>query len=381
MKLRGKARQRERARRRAAGHQQVAPMAMSQDRRQAMLCQRGADLAVIVGREDECIAALTQALELDPDDFRSRLTLSFVLLRLGQYERAWPHYSEAMGEDGRDAPEWLGQSLKGCAIAMRVDPDPALGDWSFGARYVRPLMDRAAKVVVEVPTKLRSMAHNWSDVEVVHKGDPMPDIDYEVTAMFIPPAFRTTLESIPPCPYITPPADRVEHWRQRLPRNGKRLVAIGWTGDGDDTVRKWRSVPLAQVKEIVATPDVQFVSVERFLPADAAARLSALSNVIHVGDQVSDDMGELASVLSICDHTIIVDNTTAHVAGALGRPMSLMLTDGAAGGEWRWHCVGRDHSPWYPSARIFRRTEHGDWSDVVEQVCAAGFAGTLRAAA
>jgi hypothetical protein len=93
MKLRGKARQRECARRRAAEHNSRAvPLVMSQDRRQAMLRDRGGDLAVIVGREDECIEVLTQALELDPDDFRSRLGLSFVLLRLGQYERAWPHY-------------------------------------------------------------------------------------------------------------------------------------------------------------------------------------------------------------------------------------------------------------------------------------------------
>jgi hypothetical protein len=123
--------------------------------------------------------------------------------------------------------------------------------------------------------------------------------------------------------------ESVEHWRQRLPRDGR-------------------------------APAAQFVSVERSLPGDVVARLSDQSNFIHVGDQGSDDMGELASVLSVCDHTISIDNSTAHLAGALGRPMSLMLTDGAAGGEWRWHCVGRDHSPWYPSARIFRRTEHGD---------------------
>jgi tetratricopeptide (TPR) repeat protein len=106
MKLRGKARQRERARRRAAEQRQGCPMGLSQDRRQAMLRKRGGDLAAIVGREDECIEVLTQALELDPDDFRSRLGLSFVLMRLGEYERAWPHYSEVMIEDGRDAPAW-----------------------------------------------------------------------------------------------------------------------------------------------------------------------------------------------------------------------------------------------------------------------------------
>jgi hypothetical protein len=98
------------------------------------------------------LSASMRSMRGPSNDFRSRLTMSFVLLRLGQYERAWPHHSEAMTEDGRDALPWLGRSLKGCTIAMRVDPDPALGDWIFGARYIRPLMERAAKVVVEVPT-------------------------------------------------------------------------------------------------------------------------------------------------------------------------------------------------------------------------------------
>jgi hypothetical protein len=87
----------------------------------------------------------------------------------------------------------------------------------------------------------------------------------------------------------------------------------------------------------------------------------------------------LVSIINIgCDPKPL--KTIAYLAGALGRPISLMLTDGATGGEWRWHCVGRDHAPWYPSARIFRRTEHGDWSDVADDVC-ADLAGTLRAAA
>ena len=83
-------------------------------------------------------------------------------------------------------------------------------------------------------------------------------------------------------------------------------------------------MPLAHVKKILAAPDVLFVSVERFLPNDDVARLSSQFNFIHVGDQVSDDMGELASVLSVCDHTISIDNSTAHLAGVLGRPMSLI---------------------------------------------------------
>jgi hypothetical protein len=219
-----------------------------------------------------------------------------------------------------DAPRRLGSESRSAVVAWQcgVDRNLGLGDWIFGARYARPLMERAAKVVIEVPSKFRSMAHNWSDVEVVHEGGPMRDIDYEVTAMFLPPAFKTTLESIPPCPYITAPAARVEHWLQRLPSGcPRRLVAIGWTGGGEDHVRKWRSVPLAEVKKILAMPNVQFVSIERFLSKDDVERLSSQFNFIHVGDQVGDDMAELASVLSICDLTITVDNTSAHVAGAL----------------------------------------------------------------
>jgi hypothetical protein len=123
-----------------------------------MLATRGGDLAMVVGREDDCLAALGEAVEIDPDDFRSRLTMSFVLLRLGRYAEAWPHYSLAMTDEARDSWLWDGsEPLAGKSIAVRYDRELGLGDWIFGARYVRPLAEIAERVVLEVPAKLKSL--------------------------------------------------------------------------------------------------------------------------------------------------------------------------------------------------------------------------------
>ena len=107
-------------------------------------------------------------------------------------------------------------------------------------------------------------------------------------------------------------------------------------------------------------------SIERYLDAWQNERLSSKFDFTHVGDQVSDDMAELAAVLTVCDSAVVSDMTAAHVAGALGRPMFLMMD---IGGSWRWHMAGHEFSPWYPTARTFRQTVYGDWSDVVDRVC------------
>ena len=323
MKLVGKLRQRERARRRK--QQQPSP---SHDRRQRMLAERGARLSMLVGRERQCIEDLSRAVEIDPDDFRSRLTMAFVMLRQGRYAEAWPHYSRAMTDEPRDAPLWEGEPLEGRSIAIRFDSKLGLGDWLFGARYVRPLTERAARVVLEVPRKFESLRFNWPDT---FEGEPVPATDFEISAMFIPP--------------VMGPA-------------GYR-VALAWTGGGDETVRRFRSVPTELIERMLS-PDVNWVSVER--------GKDRLPGTVDVADACEDDLGELAAVLSACDRCITVDNSTAHVAGALGRPLSLLFTDGASGGEWRWYCIGMEHSPWYPSARLFRRPAHGPWADVLDRV-------------
>jgi hypothetical protein len=127
------------------------------------------------------------------------------------------------------------------------------------------------------------------------------------------------------------------------------------------------------IADILAVPGVNFVSVER-------GPMSADLPVLNVTREVEDDLGELAAVLVACGQVITVDNTTAHVAGALGVPIDLMLTDGAAGGGWRWHCIGMDRAPWYPSARLFRRPAHGSWSGVIDGVIAE-LSGREKAAA
>jgi hypothetical protein len=370
MKLQGKAKQRARARQRQAERNQHGPAVPNSEDRALGWARRGNRLSANVARSNEAVTALERAVEINPDDPHTRLRLAFVLLRQGQYERAWPQYRIAMFDPSRGTAVWSGEDLSGLSIAIRLPRGPvALGEWVFAVRYVHRLAQVGA-VVMEVPSKFRTLAFNWSEVaEIVHEGDRVPHTDFETTPMLIPAWMGTTLETIPPGPYVTAAPERVEHWRQRLHVDGgKRLVAIGWSGGSAAAARAVRSIPLSHIERLLAVPGVRFVSIERFLDADVATRLADRFDFVHVGGEVSDDMGEMAAVLTVCDQTISIDNSAAHLAGALARPMKLLLTDGGAGGEWRWHCAGRECSPWYPTARPFRRSLGGDWSPIVDRV-------------
>jgi hypothetical protein len=147
---------------------------------------------------------------------------------------AAPEYSD----EARAVRLWDGsEPLSGNSIAMRFDKT-GLGEWSFGARYYRTLEELGADALMEVPTKFRALAFNWP--KHFHEGEPAPETDFEISAMFIPAALRTTLATIPPCPYITADPARVAHWRERLGPGPH--VAMSWTGGVSPDARRVRSL-------------------------------------------------------------------------------------------------------------------------------------------
>jgi hypothetical protein len=164
-----KARQRERARRRQAERQHV-PAIQNSEGHAYHWAKRGNRFSANISRSSDAIAALEHAVALNPDDPHSKLRLAFVLLRQGAYERAWPIYTSAMFDEPLLTRSWCGEDLSGLSLAIRIGP-PGLGDWISTMRFVRPLAQVAAKVVLEVPRKFGTLANNWADfAEIVHEG-------------------------------------------------------------------------------------------------------------------------------------------------------------------------------------------------------------------
>jgi hypothetical protein len=182
----------------------------------------------------------------------------------------------------------------------------------------------------------------------------------------LPLAFGTTLEHIPAqVPYLTASAPRVERWKRRLGTAMRRRIGLAWAGrreyHNDDT----RSVALERLLPLASLPGIEFWSLQKEVRASDRGVLAA-SAIQPLGEEL-EDFADTAAVVSLLDLVISVDTAVAHLAGALARPVWILLPFSP---DWRW-LLDREDSPWYPTARLFRQARPGDWTELVERVAKA----------
>lgn len=313
-------------------------------------------------------AALDRAVALDPGNMLARFNRGFAALRQEDYAVGWADYEARHRRPFAALP----RPLEGRTIL--VDQDQYAGDTFQYVRFVLPLLDGGARVVLSLPPRLNAMlavcfpSHPGLSYHAM--GTPEPPCDAKVGIASLP----LLLWPVEPfgagrVPYLTPPAEAVEEWRRRIRKPGRLAVAINWQGNPDYDLDHFRSVPLAHLEPLRAVADrVDFFSVhggdERVdlapfplvpLPGDCDAKAAFLGTAV---------------LMRACDLVVSSDTSTAHLAGALGCPLWLMTS---AYPEWRW-LDRREDSPWYPTARLFRQPAVGDWRPV-----AAAVAEALRA--
>jgi ADP-heptose:LPS heptosyltransferase len=186
--------------------------------------------------------------------------------------------------------------------------------------------------------------------------------DAVVALMSLPLAFGTDLSNIPAdVPYLRVPAERQARWRQRLgPGDGRKRVGVVWWGNPAFANDRERSIPWARFAPLLARRNVSFHVLAHELRPAEAAEVGALATV-HEG---IGDFADTAALVEAMDLVISVDTAVAHLAGALARPVWILLPFGP---DWRW-MLAREDSPWYPTARLFRQPARGDWDSVMQRV-------------
>jgi ADP-heptose:LPS heptosyltransferase len=200
--------------------------------------------------------------------------------------------------------------------------------------------------------------------EVVGKGEALPPFDFHCPLLSLPLAFKTRLQTIPAhTPYLSAPQERVALWARQLPKSDMPRIGVVWGGNPEFTHDKTRSIGLAPLAQLLCTPGFQFVSIQKDLRAGDAEMLQQHPQVMHLGDKLAD-FSDTAAIMSLLDLVISSDTAPVHLAGALGRPLWVVLQHSP---DWRW-MVDRVDNPWYPSARLFRQQTAGDWTGVVRQV-------------
>jgi ADP-heptose:LPS heptosyltransferase len=198
---------------------------------------------------------------------------------------------------------------------------------------------------------------------VIGRGEPRPAHDFHCPLGSLPLAFKTALDTVPDeIPYLTADPARVARWAPRLAAHGTPRIALVWAGNVAHANDRNRSLPLAALAPLLASEGAHFVSLQRDLRAGDAERLAA-APVLDLGPEL-DDFDDTAAVLAQCDLVISVDTSVAHLAGALGRPLWVLLPFAS---DWRWTAHG-ERSPWYPSARLYRQPRQSEWESVVTAV-------------
>lgn len=320
-------------------------------------------------RPHEALMSASRALAAKPGFAQARFVESVARLTLGDFAAGWRGY-EARWEVGLlasqrrsfTAPLWLGnRSLAGKTILLHAEQGS--GDTIQFVRYAPLVAQRSAKkVIVEVQRELAPLLSGIAGVDaVIARGNPLPDFDLHCPLLSLPLAFMTDLSTIPDdIPYLVAPEERVADWRDRLPQ-GQPLVGLVWSGGiwHDNDLN--RSMELAALAPLLNVAGITFVSLQHEIRDRDLPILQKLPNLFRFETRFAD-FADTAAAVSQLDAVIAVDTAVAHLAGALGKPLFLLLPHAA---DYRW-LRERQDSPWYPTARLYRQPKFGDWDSVVQ---------------
>ena len=294
---------------------------------------------------------------VDPDLAEAHWNLALALLATGDFERGWQEHewrwrANVIGpEQSFRQPLWLGaEDLTGKTILLHNEQ--GLGDALQFVRYAPQVRQRGARVVLRVQRPLLSLMAGLAGADhVIAEGDALPEFDYHCPLLSLPLAFGTHLQNIPAgIPYLHPAADRLAKWQSILGERTAPRIGLAWSGNPAHKNDRNRSIALKQLLPLLSVPGVRFVSLQRDLREDDAAVLGNLPALVSIGAQL-DDFADTAAAISLLDLVITVDTAVAHLAGALGKPVWVLLPFAP---DWRW-LLKREDSPWYPTARLFRQ--------------------------
>lgn len=315
------------------------------------------------GQLAAALASFDRAVELEPENVEARSGRSLCRLLHGElaagfaeYEWRWRSDDLAASAPAFPQPLWLGEpSLAGRRILLRWEQ--GLGDTIQFCRYARLLGARGAHVILVVqPPLLQLLTRLEGSGELLAEGQPLPAFDYHCPLLSLPLACGTDLANIPAAPrYIHPDPARLAVWQARLGPPRAPRIGLAWSGRPEHKNDANRSLALADLLNALPA-GLELVVLQKDIRRADRAVLDAHPEI----REFSGQLGDFADTAALCeemDLVISVDTSIAHLAGALGRPLWLLLPFVP---DWRW-LMDRDDSPWYPTARLFRQAVAGDW--------------------
>jgi tetratricopeptide (TPR) repeat protein len=327
------------------------------------------------------LASYDRAIAIKPDFAEAHFNKSMALLACGDFDAGWLEYEWRWRLAGyqREKPtfaqaRWTGgESLVGKTLLLHAEQ--GFGDTFQFCRYAKLAEQRGARVLLAVQRPLAALFATLEGIaQVVVLGEPLPAFDYYASLMSLPSAFKTTLANVPErTPYLRASPSQRLFWQQKLGATTKKRIGLVWSGgfrpDQPEvwTVNSRRNIPLLKLARLKHA-EVEFYSLQKGQPAE-----SELTNAIAGqwdGPEVFDytallhDFSDTAGLMEQMDLIISVDTSSAHLAGALGKPVWILNSFSCC---WRW-LHERTDSPWYPTVRLYRQESAGDWDGVIDKV-------------
>jgi len=323
-----------------------------------------------LGNISEAIASFERVAAAHPNDAKIHANLALAFLLLGDFERGWREHEwrlkvpEIVGNRQFTQPRWNGESLDGKTILLH--PEQGFGDAIQFARFIPRVAAMGGTVILESPPELFRLFQKFPGVsQLATRGQSLPRFDLHCPLNSLGFVFNINAQTIPSADsYLQSDPDLVREWAGRFDANDRRKrIGLVWAGRPQHTNERNRSMRLEQFAPLAHLNSIAFYSLQK---GDAAVQAAHALDGLHLIDWTNDlrDFADTAAMIAHLDLVISVDTAVAHLAGAMGKPVWLLLPWIS---DWRW-MRDRPDSPWYRSMRLFRQSKIGDWAGVLQTV-------------
>ncbi len=338
------------------------------------------------GRHQEALTYVNQALAVNSHGAIARYNRALMLLQQGDFGQGFPEYEWRLKTPEFPTcpfkqPVWDGSDLRGKTLLLHAEQ--GLGDTIQFIRYAAIATQKGGRVILTCHRPLIRLLSSIPGIEqLIPLGIPLPAFDLYAPLLSLPGILGTTLETVPAqVPYLQPPETDwkldLEDWTlgQRMPAavnqpspSSHRPLKVGlvWSGGSLYKHNQTRSFSLVELEPLLQIPNVTFYSLQKGIPQIEIAELGWDSRLIDLSDRLTD-MADTAAAIAQLDLVITVDTAVAHLAGAIAKPVWVLLAKVA---DWRW-MLDREDTPWYPTMRLFRQTKPNDWQSVIQQIIPA----------
>jgi len=321
-------------------------------------------------RLDEALVSYNRAIELRPDYADAHWNKALLKLLLGEYREGWQLYEWRRRKDDTknnynnySQPLWLGdQPLQGKTIL--IYSEQGFGDTIHFCRYVPMVEKLGANVILATHNALSSLIGTLKgNFTIVENGKTISSPDFQCPMMSLPLAFKTSVETIPASiPYLFADPLKKKLWNNKLGKKTKTRIGLAWSGNAIYKNDRNRSLSLKHLSPILKLP-FEFHSIQKEYRATDLETLNELNKIQHHQNEL-EDFSDTAALIDKMDLVISVDTSVAHLAGALGKKVLILLPYVP---DFRW-MLDRSDSPWYPTATLFRQPETDDWESAIADI-------------